>query len=331
MNYIGSKLSLSDFLLSTIQATVGNISDAVFCDIFAGTGIVGKTFKPLVKTVISNDTEHFSYVLNKNYIENNLPFEHHELVQELDALKPFCGFIYQHYSFEGSAQRGYFSGENAMKIDAIRTTIEHWKRSKRISSQQYYFLLATLLEAADKIANTASTYGAYLKNLKKLASKPLTLIPAHFEVAGVEHQAYQKDANELIAELRGDILYLDPPYNGRQYGANYHLLNTISLYDNFVPKGKTGQRNYFRSRYCNKAKVMHSLEELIAKAQFKYLFLSYNNEGFMPASDIQAMMQKYGHYTLATTQYQRFKAHKSESNNQKVRFTMESLHILKKH
>ena len=330
MNYIGSKLSLSNFLVSTIQKSVGSISDAIFCDLFAGTGIVGKTFKPLVKTVISNDIEHYSYVLNKNYIENNLSFEYHNLLTELEALAPFCGFIYEHYSFEGSAQRGYFSGENAMKIDAIRSTIEHWKNAKRISLHQYYFLLATLLEAADKVANTTSTYGAYLKNLKKLASKPLTLIPAHFEVAGVSHQTYQEDANELISHLKGDILYLDPPYNGRQYGANYHLLNTISLYDNFIPKGKTGQRNYYRSNYCNRLHVMHSFEELIAKAQFKYLFVSYNNEGFMPASAIQTIMQKYGHYTLATTQYQRFKAYKPEYKYQKNGVTVESLHILEK-
>ena len=69
MNYIGSKYSLLSFITNTITNVVGgDLSDKVFCDIFAGTGIVGRTFKPMVKKVISNDLEYYSYVLNRNYL-----------------------------------------------------------------------------------------------------------------------------------------------------------------------------------------------------------------------------------------------------------------------
>ena len=74
--------------------------------------------------------------------------------------------------------------------------------------------------------------------------------PAEYELNENEHQVFNKDANELIKEIEGDILYLDPPYNARQYGANYHLLNTIAEYKTFEPKGKTGLRTYSRSKYC---------------------------------------------------------------------------------
>ena len=67
----------------------------------------------------------------------------------------------------------------------------------------------------------------------------------------------------LIKKIKGDILYLDPPYNHRQYGANYHILNTIAKYDKFIPKGKTGLRDYVRSDYCKKATVAESFEDLI--------------------------------------------------------------------
>ena len=71
MNYIGSKHKLSSFLKKSIKETVGeDLSQLVFCDLFAGTGIVGRNFKPFVKKVIANDVEFYSYVLNRNYIGN---------------------------------------------------------------------------------------------------------------------------------------------------------------------------------------------------------------------------------------------------------------------
>jgi len=194
----------------------------------------------------------------------------------------------------------------------------------------YYFLLASLLESADKVANTASVYGAYLKHLKKSAQKRLVLESAHFGLSQGLHEVHKEDSNELIKKIKGDILYLDPPYNQRQYGANYHLLNTIALYDEFVPNGKTGMREYNRSNYCKKQEVHKSFEDLIKNANFQYIFLSYNNEGIMSEDEVKNIMSKYGKYDLKTKEYQRFKADKSENRNHKADLTYEYLHILQK-
>ncbi|MDR0829561.1 MAG: DNA adenine methylase [Prevotellaceae bacterium] len=333
MNYIGSKHKLSSFIVSTIKSVVGDdFSDKIFCDIFAGTGIVGRNFKKSCKQIIANDIEYYSFVLNKNYIEN-----HKEIPQKLSYIEELNnlplidnGFIYKNYCVGGNGERQYFSDYNGKKIDTIRQKIEEWKNKNEISENLYYFLLCSLLESADKLANTASVYGAYLKNLKKSAQKELVLQPAFFEMNDNDHKVYNADSNELIKKISGDILYLDPPYNARQYGANYHLLNTIAEYKPFVPKGKTGLRNYSKSKYCSQNSVQTEFENLIKNANFKYIFLSYNNEGLMSVENVQKTMQKYGKYDLAEIDYQRFKADKTENRNHKADSTMEYLHCLKK-
>ncbi len=332
MNYIGSKYKLSSFIKSTIYSVVGNdLSSKVFCDIFAGTGIIGRIFKNEVKQVIANDFEYYSYVLNKNYIENHQPIPNKEdYIEILNSLSPKEGFIYKNYCLGSRSGRQYFSDENGKKIDAMRHQIEIWKNSDEINDNLYYFLLASLLESADKVANTASVYGAFLKHLKKTAQKELVYEPAEYIVNNNKHQVFNEDSNELIKKIEGDILYLDPPYNARQYGANYHLLNTIAKYDNFIPKGKTGLRDYNKSQYCSKSSVKKAFEELIKEANFKYIFLSYNNEGLMSVEDVKRIMKKYGKYDLISTSYQRFRADKEENRNHKTNKTEEYLHVLEK-
>jgi adenine-specific DNA-methyltransferase len=333
MNYIGSKYKLSKFISATIKSIVGNdLTEKVFCDLFAGTGIIGRNFKSCVKKVIANDFEFYSYVLNKNYIGNHSPIENKEkYIKKLNDLPPIKnGFIFNNYCIGGNGERQYFSDENGKKIDAIRQKIEKWKNSGKLNNNLYWFLLASLIESADKVANTASVYGAYLKKLKKTAQKTMILEPANYEVNANKHQVFNSDSNKLIKEIEGDILYLDPPYNQRQYGANYHLLNTVAKYDCFIPKGKTGMRDYQKSKYCSKNTVKQEFEDLIKNAKFQYIFLSYNNEGLMSIKDVKSIMKKYGKYDLAQTHYQRFKADKTENRKHKADTTMEYLHILEK-
>lgn len=333
MNYIGSKFKLSSWIQEEVKKVVGDdLSQKVFCDIFAGTGIVGRTFKKDVKQVISNDLEHYSYVLNKNYIENHKEIKSKEkYIEELNSLPLINnGFIYQNYCMGSGSKRQYFSDINGKKIDTIRTKIKQWYEAKKINDSLYYFLLASLVESADKVANTASVYGAFLKHIKKSASKELILEPAHFIVNDNSHQVFNMDSNQLIKNISGDILYLDPPYNQRQYSSNYHLLNTITKYEPFDPKGKTGLPQYNRSKYCKKSEVTNSFDELIKNANFEYIFLSYNNEGLMSKEDVEEVMKKYGKYSLQIKEYQRFKADKTENRNHKANKTYEYLHILER-
>ncbi|EAK1249195.1 DNA adenine methylase [Campylobacter lari] len=336
MNYIGSKVKLLDFLFESINDILLknnlNLEQCTFIDLFAGTSAVGKKFKSKVKKVISNDREFYSFVLAKNYIENNVKIDREkELIGELNNIaknNPIKDKIYKYYALGGGENRQYFSDFNAMKIDTIRIQIEKWKEQNFINKNEYYFLLSSLLENADKVANTTSVYGAFLKYLKKSAQKELVLTPADFECTYNKHLVFRKDANELIKEIEGDILYLDPPYNSREYGANYHLLNTIALYDNFIPKGITGLRNYEKSNWCKKKLVYQTLDDLIKHSRVKFVFLSYNDEGLLDFNDIKQIFEKYGEYNYIKQDYQRYKS--DASRNQKQNKTIEYLHILKK-
>lgn len=333
MNYIGSKFKLCDFIYQNITESIKKpLNECVFCDLFAGSGAVGRAFKNKVRKLIANDLEYYSFVLNKNYIQNTQKLASLEpIMQELNALQGVKGKIYQHYSLGGSKgktfERLYFSDENAQKIDAIRLEIKHLEQS--ISPNLYFFLLASLLESADKVANTACVYGAFLKKLKKSAKQTMQLKAAEYELSpNLQNEVFNENANELIYKIKGDILYLDPPYNAREYGANYHLLNTIALYDDFIPLGKTGLRAYQKSEFCKKASVLSALEGIIKNANFQYIFLSYNDEGLLGLKEIENLFTKYGSYKVKSKVYQRFKA--DSKRVQKQDFTREYLHILEK-
>ena len=330
MYYLGSKRRLIPFIQSAIHSTVGcDLSDKTLCDLFAGTGIVGRTFKTSTKSIISNDLEFYAFVLNRNYIGNHEPIpdsqKHIEELKELPLTD--TGFIYRNYCMGGGTGRLYFSDDNGKKIDTIRQGIEKKRTTDNISDDLYFFLLASLLESADKVANTTSIYHSYLKNLTPTAQKPLILEPATFDLNENTHQVFNGNANALIKKITGDVLYLDPPYTDRNYGSSYHLLNTIALYDNFAPTGKTGLREYQKSAWCRKRQVANELDDLLNHAQFQYIFLSYNNEGLMSPQTIETIMSKHGRYDCVSTEYRRFK---SDNSVHKANKTTEYLHILEK-
>lgn len=332
MNYIGSKHSLINFLEDTIYNFTGykKGDPFVFGDLFAGTGVVGKRFKENGCNVISNDIQYYSYVLNRHYIENNEEINL-KLETELNNLPPIKGFIYQNYCEGSGSGRKYFTDYNGMKCDAIREHLDNLRESNAISNDTYFHYLASLINSIDKYANTASVYGAFLKEFKNSAKKEfkLEMLPV---IKGIGGRAYNEDINKLITNIEGDVLYLDPPYNARQYCTNYHVLETIALNDHPLVKGKTGLRNYKeqKSEFCSKKDVIKSFHYLIKNAKFNYIFLSYNNEGLMDLDTIKEIMSYYGGYMFVTNEYKRFKADKEINRNYLTNSTIEYIHCLKK-
>jgi len=323
MRYIGAKNNLLVEIEKSIKRHGKNYKS--FCDIFSGTASVANYFKKDYQ-VISNDLLYFSYTIQKAIVELNEKPKFDNLIK-VTGINPFVlfatldeakfdfkstPFIYENYSPTVDCTRQYITNRNALRIDSIRQTIENWKVDNLINDGEYFYLIAGLVEAVPFISNIAGTYGAYLKHWDSRCHK--LLVPIQMEVTNNNQKniCFNLNSNELIQNINGDILYIDPPYNGRQYLANYHLLETIAKYDNPQIKGVTGIRldKSASSDYCKKNKVNIEFEELIQKANFKLIVLSYSNEGIMKEDEIIAILEKYGNKkTLSVDKipYRRYK------------------------
>lgn len=320
MRYIGSKANLLKNIENCISANI-HTKQKSFCDIFSGTGNVARYFKSQYE-ITSNDALFFSYIIQKSFVENNSaptfnklkvsfnnPFDYLENA----ALPDVNRFVEENYSPSGKAGRMYFTSENARRIDFIRTTIEHWKNENKLTENEYCYLLASLIEAVPAVSNITGTYGAYLKNWDNRAYKKIELPQFDVQNNNRNNKAYNEDALNLENHISGDILYIDPPYNSRQYAPNYHVLETIARYDNPVLTGVTGMRPYAdqKSVFCSKHKVNDAFEQLIRNADFTHIVLSYSSAGLMNENFIEKTLKDNGiasSYSLQKIPYRKYKS-----------------------
>ena len=337
MRFIGSKRLLLKNIDYVIQNNIKEHNNLKsFCDIFSGTTVVSQYFKNRYQ-IISNDLLYFSYCLQKSYIELNkkpkfrklnLNTDIEDYLNNIEASKK--GFIYENYSPGGKNKRKYLSKINAKKIDTLRALTEQWFEAKKITESEYFYLISLLIEATPFVSNIAGTYGAYLKNWDKRSFKDIKFNPNKIIDNKKKNKCFNLDSNVLIKKISGDILYLDPPYNSRQYLPNYHLLETIAKYDNPKIKGKTGIREYKKqkSNYCSKSFAEDSLEELIKNAEFKYIILSYNNEGIIKEKKLKSLLEKYSNklFKKYRFDYRRYKKDKIKDKNK----LYELIHIIDK-
>ncbi len=352
MRFIGNKENLLEKIYQIFQQK--NIFGNSFFDFFAGTSNVGQFFKKKGFQVFSSDLLYFSFVLQKAYIENNeVPtfetllskievksnslFENPliKVINYLNGLPLQEGFITKNYTPKNTQHlevpRMYFSDENGKIIDTIRIQIENWKIENLISENEYFILLACLIETVPFYANISGVYAAFQKIWDARAIKKMILRPIEIIKNQKENKVFNQNSVELISEIQADILYLDPPYNQRQYAPNYHLLETIAKYDNPIIKGVSGMRDYTnqKSQFCNAETGLNELHKIAKNANYKYLILSYNSEGIMPKTKIEQSLSSFGDLELVEFDYLRFKSNSNgESKNKK--FIKEQLYILKK-
>ena len=313
LNYIGCKHTLLKTLLHVCNENISDMKSKSFMDLFAGTGVVGFNMLENFKTCDANDLEYYSYIINYallkcTYTENVK--NQIEICNELDMVE---GLIYENFSPTSTCERMFFTNDNAKKVDAIRQHLSSVLKSCEITEKEYHFVLASLLVSIDKVANTSCVYGAYLKAFKKTALKNVILQPIHTRAELTDANNVYNGLAEKFAAPEGkyyDVIYMDPPYNQRQYSANYSPLNYIAHYNkDIVLKGKTALiDNYNKSDFCKKTEVKKAFAELINGVKCNQLIISYNNEGLLSTEEFKNMLLKRGQVKLYKIQYNKFKA-----------------------
>lgn len=272
--YLGNKYSVLNLIEHIIDNEIGEYES--ICDIFAGTGTVGNHFNSKNVEVVSND------LLYSNYITLNafLGDEYYDENKIEELIEYFNRNIYaQDNYFSKHFSNKYYSAENSRKIGAIREEIEELFAQKKITFKEKSILITSLIYAMDKIANTVGHYDAYIKKEIKQSSLRLKKLNTDNKT-NYNNKIYNQDANKLIEEIEGDILYIDPPYNSRQYCDTYHLLENVALWQKPELSGvaKKFDRSNLKSSYSYK-NATFAFADLISKAKFKYILFSYNNMG----------------------------------------------------
>jgi adenine-specific DNA-methyltransferase len=268
--FLGNKYKLLGFIEDIVNEKCNGFNS--FCDIFAGTGVVGERFNEKDIKIISND------LLFSNYFPLKAFFGSTQI--NLDVLKEKIDLLNnlktnQDNYFSIHYGNTYFTLKNARKIGAIREEINKIADNENEKA----VLITALLYATDKVANTVGHYDAYRKNLDTVQPIQL-LVPDITLENNTNNEVFREDANLLIRKISCDVLYIDPPYNSRQYCDTYHLLENLATWEKPQVRGRAKKmdRSHLKSKYCLKT-ASKVFEDLIKNANCKHILVSYNNTG----------------------------------------------------
>jgi adenine-specific DNA-methyltransferase len=211
------------------------------------------------------------------------------------GVAPREGFFARNFSAAGG--RMYFTDENASRIDAARTTLHEWHQRQLIADDTFYLLLAAVIAGADRVANTAGVYAAFIKRWQPNALRPFAVLVDPPVASRFRCVAHLADANSVAQSIGPiDLLYVDPPYNTRQYAGYYHVPELIArgwFENDVVLRGKTGliSDDHQKSAWCSRREAPAALRELLASTKARHVLLSYNTEGVIPDREVRAMLR----------------------------------------
>ena len=335
LNYIGSKHRLVSWIFDVISAKAGGFAGRRVADLFGGTGIVSYNLRKMGAVVVGNDAELYSSVIVHAMTRSVLSADCEGFIRRigrdlengayLGDDTDTIGVITRSYSPHDGCPRMFFTVDNARRIDYIRRRIEAEFGADAERKDDYMFLLASLLVSADAVSNVPAVYGCFLKQFKERAVRALVFEPIHtlreFGVMG--SRCYHSDvlADSLLDAVEADIVYLDPPYNERQYSKNYFPLNILAL----PPVEQTGvvlrdgvtgiPEVCFMSPFCKKKEVVGAFERLFSRLKTTWIFLSYSSESLISKDAMLALMGKYGEVSVVETDYKRFKSYEYNADN----------------
>lgn len=311
--YLGNKYRLLPFITDVIAKECDDFE--TFADIFAGTGAVSSAYTD--KTLITNDILYSNYLCHLtwfsdevfdakkitdyiNYFNSDLPYEENYMTQNFSDT--------------------YFSAKVCSKIGFIREYIETEYKAGKINQKERAMLITSLLYGLDKIANTCGHYDAYRQNVKLTDELNLAIPEPNLNLK--HNQCFNCDTNELIKKISADVVYIDPPYNSRQYCDAYHLVENIARWEKPEVFGvaKKMDRTALKSKYCTRS-APKAFDDLIGNLKAKYIVVSYNNmakkgndrsNARISDTEIMETLSKKGKVDVFSEQFKAFTTGKSE-------------------
>lgn len=319
--YLGNKYKLLPFITGVVSDECPDITS--IADIFAGTGAVSSAFTD--KVIITNDLMYSNYICNYAWFgaEEYDPQIIIDCVVRYNALTD----LEDNYMTDNFADT-YFSRDDCAKIGYIREDIEVLYKKGDINTRERAILITSLLYAMDKIANTCGHYDAYRKGVE--FDKSLELyVPMANRQNNPNNQCFNMDSNELVKNIEADLVYIDPPYNSRQYCDAYHLLENVARWEKPEVFGvaRKMDRSTMKSKYCTQS-ATEAFEQLIGDIKAKYILLSYNNmaekgndrsNAKISDQDIVRILEKKGEVKVFSESYKAFTTGKSDIDDNQER------------
>ncbi|MCK4947714.1 MAG: DNA repair protein RadC [Candidatus Aureabacteria bacterium] len=315
--YIGNKHKLIEWIFSILDKECEGKS---FTDIFAGTGVVAAVASKHFDKIILNDFLHSNQAIYKAFFDNgkwnqektNIIIRDYNNINGEDLDENYFSI-----NFGGK----YFSKNSAKIIGFIRENIE--KNRENLTKREYSMLISSLLYSIDKIANTVGHYDAYFK--KEFVDDNFFMRPIN-PIEAKEVLIFREDANSFAKQIQTDIVYIDPPYNSRQYSRFYHVLETLTKWDKPELHGvalKPEPENM--SDYC-RVSAKDRFAELVNDINANYLVVSYNNtyesksnssKNKITLEEIKKILSKKGKTKVFEKDYRHFNAGNTDFNNHK--------------
>lgn len=299
IKYIGSKR----VLLPTILETIRELPDVHrVLDLFTGTARVGHALKRAGYDVTANDHNSFAYTLARCYVQadrDRLVRDAERLIRELSSVRRRAGYFTETFC----ERSRFFSPKNGAKIDGIREMIAR----KSLEPDLEAVLLTSLMEAADRVDSTTGLQMAYLKSWAPRAMNDLELrLPMFLPGPGT---AMRADALDAARAMRGDLAYLDPPYNQHSYMGNYHIWESLVRWDKPEVYGVACKRiecKSYRSDFNSKARIHQALADVVQSLRFKYILLSFSNEGHIRRDEIEEILRSRGSVRVKEVDFKRY-------------------------
>jgi adenine-specific DNA-methyltransferase len=323
MRYIGNKTRLLPFILQTLNKSgigVGSVHDA-----FAGTASVSRALKAHGWGIHSSDLLMSSFVFQRAYVVADCadPLLG-EMARNLAALPPRESFISRHFSPGSNPGDGrmYFTTANAGRIDAAREELESWRKAGTVGEDNYYLLLAAIIEGADRVANTAGVYASYMKRWQPNARRAFEISPEVPVKGSRPAKAHLMDAIEAAKAIgEVDLLYIDPPYNSRQYVAYYHIPEILARgWSDGAPaiRGKVGllAGEEGRSQWSHGRRVQKLFSALLSATTATHALVSFNSEGHLPPDVLLALLTKASADGKVSHFRQRYRRYRADSDRE---------------